>query len=98
MRWADALGGGYWEARATSSRRNPQTSCHRLRHKDEVEPQCECASLAGTPRKLKESARGGVCITRQAGGNISHISHLGEDRPAHSQWVSEASKGLQLTL
>ena len=51
-----------------------------------------------TPRKPKEPARGRVCITRQTRGNISHISHLGEDRPAHSQWVSEASKGLQLTL
>ena len=85
---------------ATSSRRNPQTSRHRLRHEDEdsAEPQCECASLAGTPRKPKEPARGRVRIPRQSRGNISHISHLGEYRPAHSQWVSEASKGLQLTL
>ena len=77
---------------ATSSRRNLQTSRHRL-HKDEdsAEPQCECASLAGTQRKPKEPARGRVCITRQTRGNISHISHLGEDR--HSQCVSEASKG-----
>ena len=85
---------------ATRCRRNPQTSRYRLRHKDEdsAEPQCECASLAGTPRKPKEPVRGRVCITRQAGCNISHTSHFGEDRPAHSQWVSEASKGLQLTL
>ena len=51
-----------------------------------------------TPREPKEFVRGRVCITRQAGCNISHVSHLGEDSPAHRQWVSEASKGLQLTL
>ena len=39
-----------------------------------------------------------VRIPRQIRGNISHISHLGEYRTAHRQWVSEASKGLQLTL
>ena len=85
---------------ATRCNRNPQTSRHRLRYKDEdsAEPQRECAPLAGTPREPKEPARGRVCITRQAGCNISHESHLGEDSPAHSQWVSEASKGLQLTL
>ena len=84
---------------ATSSRRNPQTSRHR-RHEDEdsAEPQRECASLAGTPRKPKEPARGRVRIPRQTRGNISHMSHLGEYRTAHRQWVSEASKGLQLTL
>ena len=61
-------------------------------------PQRDCASLAGTPRKPKEPARGRVRIPRQTRGNISHISHLGEYRTAHRQWVSEASKGLQLTL
>ena len=55
-------------------------------------------SRSVSARPLKEPARGRVCITRQAGCNISHVSHLGEDCPAHSQWVSEASKGLQLTL
>ena len=85
---------------ATSSRGNPQTSRHRLRHEDgdSAEPQRERASLAGTPRKPKEPARGRVRIPRQTRGNISHISHLGEYRTAHRQWVSEASKGLQLTL
>ena len=41
---------------ATSSRRNLQTSRHRLRHQDEdsAEPQRECACLAGAPRKPKE--------------------------------------------
>ena len=85
---------------ATSSRGNPQASRHRLRQEDEdsAEPQRECASLAGTPRKPKEPPRGRVRITRQTRGNISHVSHLGEYRTAYRQWVSEALKGLQLTL
>ena len=85
---------------ATRCNRDPQTSRYRLRNKDEdsAEPQCERAPLASTPREPKEPARGRICITRQAGCNISHVSHLREDSPAHRQRVSEASKGLQLTL
>ena len=64
---------------ATSSRTNPQTSC-RLRHEDEAEPQCECASLQAryaSRKSLSEVER----ITRQTRGNVSHFSHSGEHPP-----------------
>ena len=101
MRWAAAPGGGYWQARGGDAlQQGFADSRYRLRNKDEdgAEPQCERAPPASTPREPKEPARGRICITRQTGCNISHASHLREDGPAHRQWVSKASKGLQLTL
>ena len=69
---------------ATRCNRDPQTSRYR-RDKDEnsAEPQRERAPLASTPREPKEPARAGICFTRQAGCNISHVSHLGENSPTY---------------
>ena len=79
--------------------RDSKAGRYRLRDKkeDSAEPQCECAPPASTPRKPKKPARSRICITRQTGCNIRHVSHLGEDSPAHRQRVRKP-KGLQLTL